>query len=130
MPTTPLQCTILVAAAMASATAAARTYNDYLVVSEAKQAAADALPDPKSVRFRGLFLSEHGDSKITLCGEINGKDRMGRYTGFRRFLVEDTLDSMFDPQAGPGATPGEAMLQGIFGLVHQRVCSNKVKDVR
>lgn len=130
MPNTKTQRAILVAAVLASTAAAGQSHNDYLVVSEAKEAVADTLPNPKGARFRRLFLAEYGDSKVTLCGEINGKNRMGSYMGYRRFLVEDTLDSLIDPEATPGDTPGRVMMQGIFDRTYKRVCAHKFKDVQ
>lgn len=52
-------------------------------VSRARAAAAEALIDPSSAQFRSLRLGPTG----TVCGEINGKNRLGGYVGFRRFVV-------------------------------------------
>jgi hypothetical protein len=51
-------------------------------VSAAKQAVADSLIDPGSVQYRNVASYSEG----VVCGEVNAKNRMGGYTGFRRFV--------------------------------------------
>jgi hypothetical protein len=41
------------------------------------------LTDPDSGRFRNVFVSPRGRA---VCGEVNAKNRMGGYAGFRRFI--------------------------------------------
>ncbi|MDZ7863987.1 hypothetical protein [Acidovorax sp.] len=117
---------LLVAAALVSTTAAAQSPRESFSVDEAKSAILDDLPDPKGAKFRQLFLSEHGDSKVTLCGEINAKDRAGKYTGFRRFMVDDLNETLRDPMD----TAAGAWRQSIFDRVYRQACSNKFKDVK
>ncbi len=93
---------------------------------ESKKAILDTLPHPKGTQFRQLFLSEHGDSKVTLCGEINAKDRTGKHLGFRRFMVDDLEESMRDPMV----TAADSWRQSIFDRVYKQACSNKFKDVK
>lgn len=53
---------------------------------KAKQAAAAQLIDPGSAQFRNVHtVSSAIGSRV--CGEINGKNRMGAYAGFTRFIV-------------------------------------------
>jgi len=40
--------------------------------------------DPDSAQFRNMRISLNGQS---LCGEVNGKNKMGGYVGFKRFVV-------------------------------------------
>jgi hypothetical protein len=42
------------------------------------------LNDPESARFRNVFVAPDG---FLVCGEINAKNRMGGYVGFRRFIA-------------------------------------------
>ena len=65
--------------------------------AKAKRAAAEELIDPSSAQFRNI-RSQDG----IVCGEINGKNRMGAYVGFTRFYVltrdwRASLDPQFDP---------------------------------
>ena len=48
----------------------------------AEHAVSQDLPDPRSARFRNFHINNEG----VVCGEVNGKDRKGAYTGFRKFV--------------------------------------------
>jgi hypothetical protein len=66
--------------------------------AKARSAVAQTLIDPSSAQFRNVTAREGA-----VCGEINGKNRMGAYAGFVRFYVETSswtavLDPQFDPQ--------------------------------
>lgn len=61
---------------------------------KAKDAAAALLIDPSSAQFRNVVAKSNA-----VCGEINGKNRMGAYVGFTRFYVTtDTWTAHLDPQ--------------------------------
>jgi len=51
----------------------------------------DAMRDGPAARFRGEFLSENDPADdphaTALCGEVNGKNAYGGYTGFYRFII-------------------------------------------
>lgn len=55
-------------------------------ISVATNSIREALNDPESARFRKLFVSPKGRA---VCGEVNAKNKMGGYVGFRRFIVAD-----------------------------------------
>lgn len=62
----------------------------------ARGAAAQLLIDPGSAQFRNVASRE-----TAICGEINGRNRMGAYVGFTRFWVDTSnwraaLDPQFD----------------------------------
>jgi hypothetical protein len=60
----------------------------------AKDRAAQLLIDPSSAQFRNVDAREG-----VVCGEINGKNRMGAYAGFSRFYVDvGTWSAAIDPQ--------------------------------
>lgn len=50
------------------------------------------LRDPDSVQFRNERLTGAG----WLCGEMNGKNAYGAYTGFSRFMSLDEEDAWID----------------------------------
>jgi hypothetical protein len=67
--------------------------------AKARDTVSQVLIDPGSAEFRNV---ETRDGAV--CGEVNGKNRMGAYVGFVRFYVETanwaaTLDPQFDPQS-------------------------------
>jgi len=64
-----------------------RPSQDAFVV-KAKTVAQEALVDPESVRFRGLFISIGLQTQV-LCGELNAKNGYGGYVGFRRFIADE-----------------------------------------
>ena len=54
------------------------------MIGAAEERVSGSLKDPESARFRRVFVSPHGRA---VCGEINAKNSMGGYVGFRRFIV-------------------------------------------
>lgn len=63
----------------------------------AKSMAANLLLDPVSAQFRNIRTVRNG-----VCGEINGKNRLGAYTGFDRFFA---LQQGALVQLNPGFDP-------------------------
>lgn len=61
---------------------------------KAKRAVTELLIDPVSAQFRNVHTL--GES---VCGEVNGKNKMGAYVGFVRFVVSTSdYDAQIDPQ--------------------------------
>jgi hypothetical protein len=56
---------------------------DAYKIKRAKQLAVRDLIDPNSAQFRDVVVRG-----AAVCGELNGKNRMGAYTGFSRFVVD------------------------------------------
>lgn len=57
-------------------------YDDWIVMPKARRLLADHLLDPGSAQFRNdrfIDLNWH-------CGEVNAKNGMGGYGGFKRFI--------------------------------------------
>ncbi len=53
-------------------------------IGAAKEIASHDLADPAAVQFRNVDrLGEH-----CVVGELNAKNRLGAYTGFRQFIVD------------------------------------------
>ena len=76
---------------------------------KAKQLAADQLIDPGSAQFRNVHtVSSAAGSRV--CGEINGKNRMGAYAGFTRFIVNPDSQNVEMDQPNARST-SEALLQ-------------------
>lgn len=51
----------------------------------AKEAVQALLLDPDSAQFRKLMVRPANGSLVSVCGEVNAKNRMGGYNGFQRF---------------------------------------------
>jgi hypothetical protein len=61
---------------------------------KAKRSVSEQLLDPTSAQFRNV--QSRGDS---VCGEVNAKNKIGAYVGFRRFVVDTaTYSAVIDPQ--------------------------------
>lgn len=64
--------------------------------------------DPESAKFRGLigYGMKHPDGQvqlIALCGEVNGKNSFGAYTGFKRFYSIGGMMSKIETEESPVA---------------------------
>lgn len=59
-----------------------------LFVENAQKALIDNLNDPDSAKLRKLMYFNDVNNKMQiLCGEINAKNRMGGYVGYRKFFI-------------------------------------------
>lgn len=62
-------------------------YEEHQFKHEAIDALKHSLSDPESAEFRGLRVVVREQIEFVLCGEINAKNRMGGYVGYRPFFV-------------------------------------------
>ncbi len=80
---------------------------------------ADNLFDPESVRWRGLVLATDG----AVCGEVNAKNKIGGYVGFRKFYVYqgaygiESMDEAF--VTGRAVTEQEAEAMGMEAIAER-----------
>lgn len=62
-------------------------------VAKAKKNVTEDLLDPDAAKFRNLEIREttssNGKKFIALCGEVNTKNAMGAYTGFKKFSANN-----------------------------------------
>ena len=102
-------------------------------VKLAKAAVLEDLKDPESARLRNLFISNSpnlkGEMMQHLCGEINAKNAMGGYVGYRRFFA-DNESAMIDPGVDPGSDTMEGVKKTMFDDLYPRVCLNRTKEVK
>ena len=72
--------------------AASAIYNwkkeKWFVIPEARAAIQSKLRDPESAQFRNERISSTG----VLCGEVNAKNGMGGYVGFRKFFSHSSAN--------------------------------------
>lgn len=63
-------------------------YRHFVLVSPLLSQVSATLSDPDSAQFRDLKLYTTGlPHQSALCGEVNAKNRLGGYVGFRPFKV-------------------------------------------
>lgn len=63
-------------------------YSDWKDTEQKRAHAVQQMRDPESVQFRNERIAGDG----WLCGEMNGKNDYGAYTGFTRFLSRNSED--------------------------------------
>jgi hypothetical protein len=78
--------------------------SDAYYKTKAEEIVSQGLLDPDAAKFRKITVRKkrEDDGKVTrvVCGEVNGKNRMGAYSGFVRFSVEPATGAYFiDPQS-------------------------------
>lgn len=62
-------------------------FRNYLI-GELRKPALAQLNDPDSAQFRNeVFVGPWRVSDSTLCGEMNARNRMGGYVGYKKFYV-------------------------------------------
>jgi hypothetical protein len=73
------------------------------LIVRAKTAVTDELKDPESARFRGVQIV-----RGSVCGEVNAKNSMGGYVGFKRFVAIAGVVVTFDDERSPFQSMWEA----------------------
>lgn len=58
-------------------------------IKTAKEAVADRLRDPESAQFRSVKSGTAPNGLATVCGEVNGKNAYGAYSGYQRFIANN-----------------------------------------
>lgn len=98
-------------------------------VAKVKAMVTDELSDPDSAKFRRVFISEFEEGKgtatavLSLCGEVNAKNRMGGYVGYRRFVADERvafIDENIDDSSAE---------QKAFNTLYSASCSYSIKEV-
>lgn len=74
----------LTAIAAIAAGVAVWKWDDWVTIPELRGGLVRSLKDPQSAQFRSERL---GKNSGYLCGELNAKNEMGGYVGFRRFIA-------------------------------------------
>lgn len=73
---------------------------------------AGYLIDPGSVQLRKVRTSTVSSDSI--CGEVNAKNRMGGYVGFRRFIASRSAVEV-ESEDGPGSATNETFI-GLWAV--------------
>lgn len=63
-----------------------------------EEAVRNVLVDPASAQFQAITAHPRGGTAETYCGEVNARNRMGGYDGFKRFVfIPATGEVRIDP---------------------------------
>ena len=73
----------------------------FWIQSEIKSSMTRWVPDPESLQLINLRYSE--DDSGMVCGEMNAKNRMGAYTGFKKFAFSRERKFTFVKGLDPSA---------------------------
>lgn len=100
------------------------------LIARAKIAAAAGLKDPDSAKFRNLLA--YPDKKL-VCGEINGKNSFGAYSGFSDFYYHNGYAMIADHDSIFRARLDELCMgalkdQGDAALKRARALWDKMPD--
>ncbi|SDZ49364.1 hypothetical protein [Delftia lacustris] len=75
------------------------------LIASAKTAVSNGLKDPQSAQFRNVRLVAYQEGAV-VCGEVNGKNSYGGFTGFKRFaatseaaLIDQTSSNQADARS-------------------------------
>ncbi|WP_372090325.1 hypothetical protein P7L79_12875 [Tistrella mobilis] len=93
------------------ATSAAATPSDHFEARTIDRA-REAMKDPAAAQIRKVRTVSHGAGGKLVCGEINGKNSYGAYTGFSRF-AGTPADVRFEASGGRDARLNAALNGGI-----------------
>lgn len=80
-------------------------------VDDAKATVANQMRDPSSAQFREVREVRQNDGSLAVCGEVNGKNGFGAYSGFQEFVVHDGRVTLIDPGLTGEADPAAKMLR-------------------
>lgn len=80
------------AAVLVAVVAAAAAYRHFVLVEGLRDSVREQLNDPDSARFRyERYVGDWTVQRGFLCGEVNAKNAMGGYVGYRPFATGDGL---------------------------------------
>lgn len=75
------------------------------LTSDAEKGVRSLLTDPQSAQFQNETLHPVGKNPETVCGEVNARNRMGGYNGFRKFYyVISSQEAQIKPEEGVSLT--------------------------
>lgn len=89
-------------------------------IAKAEDLVAGQMFDPTAATFRAVRIGSGEPSGLAdplVCGEANGKNRLGAFVGFHRFIASPGEgQAMFEPEPGTADAAG-------FDAVWQKSCA-------
>ena len=94
-------------------------------MDQATQLVASKLFDPDAAKFQSLTRHTAAfpdEPPVSICGEVNGKNRYGAYVGFRRFVVDPRARKVkIDPDNPETYDDAEAKMKECKGYAADRL---------
>ena len=78
-------------------------YRTKATIKSAEESVAYDLIDPSSAQFRNIVLK-----RGTVCGQVNAKNQVGAYVGFKRFIAEPQKEGKWTARTDPQFEQDEA----------------------
>lgn len=72
-----------------------KTNSEAAAIEEAVRSVKKQLKDPDSAKIQNVRLVKYGASKV-ICGEVNGKNSFGAYTGYKPFVASPYAATFYD----------------------------------
>lgn len=84
-----------------------------LAIAQVQEEVASELFDPSAAQFRDVIVTDGA-----VCGQVNGKNRLGGYVGFKPFFGlaagEKTAGHIYDP--------ADRMSEAVYGDLYRAHC--------
>lgn len=102
-------------------------------VEKAKASVTNNFKDPESAKFRKMYISKfvnnEGESAYSLCGEVNAKNSMGGYVGYKNFVALENSSALIDLEIDSSSDSMDAFRQKMFEMSYPRLCANRTKEI-
>jgi hypothetical protein len=97
--------------------------------AEAKDVLGEVMLDPTEILTRNLRRGSDGAGGEAICGEVNGKNRLGGFVGFKSFVAVtgDEPVVLLDQEISTDDfdyTYSQRVEQGAYTLAYQRHCAS------
>lgn len=92
-------------------------YEAWIAIPKAREPLMTYLKDPLSAQFRNEHVAPSG----ALCGEVNSKNSMGGYVGFKRYILAGAESNYLED----GGTLGRASTADIIMLLDEETAVAK-----
>jgi hypothetical protein len=92
---------------------------DFSMIEKAHAVLAERLFDPSAAMYKEetVVRTKIGElSTVTVCGQVNGRNRFGGYVGFKRYYytVVEPHEPLLEVEPNEETT--------VFDLLHSRLC--------
>lgn len=96
---------------------------------EAIKSLSEVMFDPTNILTRKLRRSSDGQGGEAICGEVNGKNRLGGFVGFKPFVAVTNNEPIVAIDRGISTEDfdysyTERVEQGAYSLLYQRYCAS------
>jgi hypothetical protein len=101
-------------------------YDEWFIYPPLRAHVNDLMVDPASTQYRKEYMTKAG----WLCGELNTKNEMGGYVGFKRFVSGSSDDAYLEDhwQVAPASGTKNSTAQIIVWMDKEREVRKRLSD--